>query len=90
VVVSNAFGSVTSAVAQLTVYDACIDIRMYAGLTINGLSGSTYVLSCTTNLANPNGWWPLATNVMSPSGWFFLDMESPWSLHRFYKAVLAP
>ena len=55
VVVSNIFGSVTSAPAQLTVYDACIDLHMYAGLNISGQQGSSYVLSYSTDLSNTNG-----------------------------------
>ena len=90
VVVSNVFGNLTSTTNQLTVNDACLDIRMYAGLTVAGQSGSNYVLSYTTNLGNPNGWIPLATNLMGSSNWFYLDIDSPFSPHRFYKAVLTP
>jgi len=88
VVVSNVFGIVTSAPAQLTVYDACIDLHMYAGLNISGQQGSSYVLSYSTDLSNTNGWVPMATNTMGSSGWFYLDMDSPFSPHRFYKATL--
>ena len=58
-------------------------ISIYA---LPGQSGKTYVLKYTTNLTNTNfeTWTPLGTNVMTPSGWFYLDMESPWSPHRFY------
>jgi hypothetical protein len=89
VVVSNNSGSVTSAPpAQLTVYDACIDLHMYAGLNMSGQQGSSYVLSYSTDLSNTNGWVPMATNTMGASGWFYLDMDSPFSPHRFYKATL--
>lgn len=88
VVVTNAFGSVTSAPAQLVINDACVDLHMYAGLSISGLAGQAYVLSYSTNLINTNGWIPLATNVMPASGWFYLDMVSPFSPYRFYKAKL--
>ncbi len=90
VVITNMLGSVTSASAPLVVNDACIDLRMYAGLNIAGRQGSSYVLSYTTNLNNTNSWVPLATNVMGSSGWFYLDMDSPFSPRRFYKAVLEP
>jgi hypothetical protein len=88
VVVTNVYGSVTSAPVQLTVYDACIDLHMYAGLNISGLQGASYVLSYSTDLSNTNGWVPMATNTMGASGWFYLDMDSPFSPHRFYKAML--
>jgi hypothetical protein len=87
-VVSNVFGSVTSAPAQLTVYDACIDLQMYAGLSIAGQQGSSYVLSYTTDLSNSNSWVPMATNTMGPSAWFYVDRASPFSPRRFYKATL--
>lgn len=87
VFISNAFGTATSSTNQLTVNDACIDLHMYAGLTIAGQTGSNYVLSYTTDLANQT-WIPLATNLMGNSNWFYLDMDSPFSPHRFYKAVL--
>lgn len=89
VVVTNQYG-VTNATAQLNVFDACIDLRMYAGLSISGQEGSTYVLSYNTDLSNPNGWTPMATNVMGSTSWFYLDLDSPFSPHRFYEAVLKP
>jgi hypothetical protein len=88
VVVTNLYGSTNSAPARLEVYDACIDLHMYAGLNIRGQQGATYVLSYTTDLNNTNSWVPAATNIMGSSGWFYLDMDSPFSPHRFYKAVL--
>jgi len=90
VIVSNTFGSVTSAPVQLVVNDACVDLRMYAGLNMSGLLGADYVLSCTTNLGTPTIWAPLATNTMPTNGWFYLDMASPFSPQRFYKVTLKP
>jgi hypothetical protein len=90
VVVSNAFGSVTSAPVQLVVNEACVDLRMYAGLNITGQSGASYVLSYTTDLTTPVNWIPLATNTMPIAGWFYLDMTSPFSPHRFYNVTLKP
>jgi parallel beta-helix repeat protein len=90
VTVSNQFGSVTSEPAQLTVYDACIDLHMYAGLTISGQQGGRYVVSYTSDLSNTNSWVPLATNTLGASDWFYLDMDSPFSPKRFYKANLQP
>ena len=89
VVVSNVFGNLTSTTNQLTVNDACIDLHMYAGLTI-ATAGLNYVLSYTTDLNNPVGWILLATNQIGNSNWFYLDMDSPFSPKRFYKAVLQP
>ena len=90
VVVSNAVEQVTSAPVQLTVYEACIDLHMYAGLNISGKAGATYLLSFTTDLSKTNSWLPLATNTLGDSDWFYLDMDSPYSPKRFYKANLKP
>lgn len=90
VTVANSFGSVTSVPVQLVVYDTCLDLRMYAGLTIAGSPGSVYVISYNTDLSNTNGWIPLATNVLSGSNWFYLDMDSPFSPKRFYRADRKP
>lgn len=86
--ISNAFGTVTSQPATLAVSDVCLDLQMYAGLTITGQPGSTYELRYTTDLANTNfsTWSVLATQVMTDAGWFYLDRESPSSPRRFYGA----
>jgi len=89
VTVSNVVGSATSEPARLTVYDACVDIHMYAGLTISGQMGGTYVVSYTSNLENTN-WTAVATNTLSGADWFFLDMESPFQPRRFYRVDLQP
>jgi hypothetical protein len=101
VVVSNPYGSVTSAMAQLTLYDPYteIEVEWYfdayigAGLYIAGEPEATYVLKYTDDLRNTNWatWTPLATNRMDSSGWFFyLDEESPYSPMRFYQARRKP
>jgi len=101
VVVSNPYGSVTSRLAQLTLYDPYTEIEgewyfdayIGAGLYIAGQTGATYVLKYTTDLRNANWatWTPLVTNTMDSSGWFFyLDDESPYSPMRFYQARRKP
>jgi hypothetical protein len=92
VVVINSAGSATSDVAQLNVFDACVDICRYSGLWISGEVGRTYVLKYTTNLSNTNfdTWIPLATNILPATNWFWLDMESCYSPQRFYGVRLLP
>jgi hypothetical protein len=92
VVVSNRKGIATSDQANLAVFDACVDIHMYAGLTIAGQQGSNYVLKYTPDCGNTNfaTWTPLATNTMTGSNWFYLDMESPFSPNRCYGVKLLP
>jgi len=100
-VVSNPYGSTSSSLANLTVFDACTDVAvywyfrsyMYSGVKIGGLPGASYVLKCTSDLRNTDwsAWTPLATNTMDSSGWWFhLDTQSPHYPHRFYGAKLAP
>ncbi len=89
VVVSNVFGSVTNAPAQLVVNDACVDICTYAGLNIAGLPGRTYELRYTTDLNNTNfaTWTFLATNT---TPWFYIDTTSCGVPKRFYGVKLRP
>ena len=89
VVVTNAFGRVTSAPASLVVNDACVDICMYAGLNIAGLPGRTYELRYTTDLNNTNfaTWTFLATNT---TPWFYIDTTSCGVPKRFYGVKLLP
>lgn len=89
VVVTNTFGSVTSAPAQLVVNDACVGLRMYAGLDMVGQAGRAYVLSYVNDPTSTN-WIALATNTLGSSNWFFLDMDSPFQTKRFYKVNLKP
>jgi len=90
VIVSNAFCAVTSDPAQLVINDACVDIRLYAGLNMSGQPGASYLLSYTTNLTAPINWLPLATNTMPISGWLYIDTNTPFSPQRFYRAALQP
>lgn len=93
VVVKDNYGqSTTSTPATLIVGDACIELKMYAGMNISGEAGRTYELRYTTDLSNTNlaTWTPLATNVMSSSGWFCVDRESASSPRRFYAVRLQP
>ncbi|HKQ38671.1 MAG TPA: immunoglobulin domain-containing protein [Verrucomicrobiae bacterium] len=87
VLVSNGFGTVSSTSARVLVFDACVSIGMYAGLSITGQVGRTYTVSSTTDL-NSESWLPMATNTLSEPYWFFLDSESAFRHHRFYRVDL--
>jgi hypothetical protein len=89
VTVSNAFGSVTSAPARLLVFDACVGINLYAGLSITGIVGRTYVVDAATNLASPN-WVPFATNTFTQPRWLLLDTNTPFNPGRFFRVRLLP
>jgi hypothetical protein len=88
-VVSNAYGSVTSLVATLTVALPPLSIGLKPGpavlLQFNGLAGSNYVLLTASNLAAPIHWQPVITSAASTNGlWTFTDTNTAASSMRFY------
>jgi uncharacterized repeat protein (TIGR03803 family) len=89
VLVRNTAGSVTSTPVAVVVQEVCVDIRMYAGLTIEGQAGRTYVISYASDLSKPV-WTPLATNTLGTEPWFYVDRESPSNPKRFYKVTRKP
>jgi hypothetical protein len=89
VAVSNTFGSLTSAPARLLVNDACVAINSYAGLSVTGVVGRTYVIDCATNL-NAVNWTPLATNTFTTPRWLFVDTNTPSYPGRYFRVRLAP
>jgi sugar lactone lactonase YvrE len=97
VVISSPYGSVTSAVATLTVsiprtapqiitsdgYFGFLTNQF--GFSLSGAFGQTIVVDGSTNLAN---WTPLSTNTVGGSPFYFSDpawTNFPW---RFYRARL--
>jgi hypothetical protein len=89
VAVSNPFGSVTSAPARLLVFDACVGINLYAGLSITGLVGRTYAIDWATNLSATE-WLPLATNTLTEQRWLFIDTNTPVNPWRHFRVRLQP
>jgi hypothetical protein len=88
-VVTNAFGSVTSAPARLLVFDACVGINLYAGLSITGMVGRTYALETATNL-NATNWTLVATNTFTTPRWLFIDTNTPFAPGNFFRVRLLP
>jgi predicted outer membrane repeat protein len=89
VTVTDDCGPTASLRVPLTIFEACVDICMYAGLRISGLSGKTYELRYTTDLNNTNfsTWAFLATNS---TPWFYVDTNSCGSPKRYYGVKLLP
>lgn len=97
VVVSSPFGSVTSAVATLTlevprsppriiVGDATFGLKTnHFAFSIAGITGQTIIVDGSTNLMN---WSPLYTNIVGNHPISFLDPASPEFPWRFYRARL--
>jgi hypothetical protein len=93
VIITNAWGSVTSIVATLTVASSPVISKVICNadgsVTLNLLTApdtSSRVLA-TTNLAPPVVWQPIYTNVAGASGaWQFTDLNAPNYPVRFYRS----
>lgn len=69
---------------------AMLSLKMYAGLTISGQTGTTQRIEYTTNFANPTLWRTLTDLSLSNPPQLFIDTSSPYSPRRFYRAVTLP
>jgi hypothetical protein len=89
VVVTNDFGSATSAVASLTVISPAATRNKDGSVTLSfvGLPNSSVRLWATTNLAPPIVWLPIFTNnnIGSPGTWQFTDTNTVGVPMRFYR-----
>jgi hypothetical protein len=81
VVVSNAAGSVTS--SSVTV--ASVDLKLFAGVIVNGPLGSNYLIEATSNL--PSGWTTLTNIALPTQPYVFIDYSSPTNRQQFYRAI---
>lgn len=86
--VCNASGCKTNS-ATLVAYPACIDIRLYAGLTITGQTGHVYCVQYVNDL-NSTNWISLTNFTYTGSEFFYLDRQTPFQPHRFYRVVEGP
>jgi len=94
VVITNSFGSVTSAVASLTVTippqiiangtNYGFKARQF-GFNISGLAGQVIVVDGSTNCKD---WTPLFTNTVVLSPFYFTDPSATNYRSRFYRARL--
>ena len=81
VTVNNASGSVTSRAATL----ASVDIKLFAGVVVNGPLGSNYLIQANSNLLSS---WTTLTNVALPTQpYVYIDYSSPTNRQQFYRAV---
>jgi len=92
VVVTNAYGTVTSDPALLTVLPAPqLSARPTPGgvqLNAAGVAGGTYWVQAATNLGSPTVWVTVATNVADASGVVrFSDTNLSAGARRFYRLV---
>ena len=82
VIVSNAAGSVASSFVTL----ASVDVKMFAGVIVNGPLGSNYLIQATSNLTSGN--WTTLTNVALPmQPYIYIDYTSYTNGPQFYRAI---
>ena len=94
VAVSNPYGSVTSAVATLTVLPATtgtnsanISLAMYAGITVEGNPGQTYSIQYLADLADTNSWATITNVTLVEPVEIWVDLESGVAARRFYRVI---
>ena len=90
VVITNAYGSVTSSPAAVVVVPSATLLaqRIANGFNFNalGVPGNIYLLQATTNLLPPVNWLALATNVADTDGLVqFEDTNTSGNPQRFYR-----
>jgi hypothetical protein len=90
VVVSSLFGSVTNVAAQVIVNPAEVAIGFYAGLTISGAAGNSYIIKSSANLADTNSWVTLTNLTLTEPVQLWVDTNeevSPFNPMHFYQVL---
>lgn len=88
-IISNQYGSVISPSSYLRVLDACVGLNLYAGLSITGVVGRTYLVEYVTN-ATETTWTPYATNTLTSQSWLFIDTNTRAHPKKFFRVRLQP
>jgi hypothetical protein len=81
VIVNNAAGSVISSFVTL----ASVDIKMFAGVIVNGPLGSNYLIQASASLLN--GWTTLTNVALPTQPYIYIDYSSPTNTAQFYRAT---
>jgi hypothetical protein len=91
-VVTNAYGSITSSVARLTVIlpptiaSIAANLKGSITLQLGGSPGATYILETKSDLGSPDAWLPVATNVFDLTGlWQFTDPQTTNFPQKYYR-----
>jgi hypothetical protein len=90
VVVTNAYGSITSSNAYLTMNPAGVSLALYSGITIDGVVGLTYGIQYSTDLSNTNGWRGMANVTLSVPIELWFDVQPANQPQRYYRVVPGP
>ncbi len=85
VIITNSLGGLASAGASLTT----VDIRMFAGIVVNGIVGTNYTIQSTPALSATN--WVTLTNIDLPSSpYIYIDYSSITNPSRYYRVFTTP
>ncbi len=89
VVVSSDWGSVTNTPAQLVVNPADVDLGLYAGISIGGVAGYSYVIQYSTDLTDTNSWLTLTNLTLQQPVELWVDTTTnAAATHmRFYRIL---
>lgn len=91
VVVSNAFGSVTNTPEDVVVNPAGISLGMFPGVIITGVTGNSYIIQRTSNLANTNSWVTVANVTLTQPVQLWVDTNInaalPGNPRQFYSVL---
>jgi len=88
VVVSNAYGSITSRAVRL-IFNF-LTVNMYAGLTIDGDVGQMYQVQYVPAFGNQFNWQTLTNVTLTNAPYLFIDVDSARVPGRFYRALPLP
>jgi hypothetical protein len=89
VVVSSPVGSVTNTPALLVVNPAGTSIGMYAGITLTGTTGYSYIIQYTTDLQSTNSWTTLTNLTLEQPVELWVDTSTNalTTPQRFYQVL---
>ncbi len=85
VVISNAFGAVTSSPAMLNVI-AAVEHRAVPGVKVTGNSGSLLNVDGANFLSRSPNWTPLGSVSLTNTSQYYFDLTIPLPPQRFYRA----
>jgi len=91
VVVASALGSVTNIPEQVVVEPAGVSLGFCPTLTISGVTGYSYIIQSSTNLANTNAWVTLTNLTLTQPVQLWVDTNvdasSPFNPMNFYRVL---
>jgi hypothetical protein len=84
VVVTNAFGAVTSSPAMLNVIPA-VQRRAVPAINVIGETGSSLHVQYTDSPASPSSWQTMDTMTLTSPPQYWFDLSTPLPQERFYR-----